>query len=117
MSVLDADFAAMIAEQEAAAKANPLPPLDVLPPEMVRAGYRTQRQSQDQTAPKDVAAKDLTVAGSIPARLYTPAGVPTPSALLIYFHGGGFVIGDLESHDGHCRRLAAGGGCRVLAVD
>ena len=37
--------------------------------------------------------------------------------LLVYFHGGGFVIGDLETHDGHCRRLAAGSGCRVLAVD
>ncbi|HEY3951027.1 alpha/beta hydrolase [Phenylobacterium sp.] len=117
MAALDAAFASMIAEQEAAAKANPLPPLDVLPPEMVRVGYRTQRQGQDQTAPKDVTAKDLTVAGAIPARLYTPAGAATPSALLIYFHGGGFVIGDLESHDGHCRRLAAGAGCRVLAVD
>ncbi len=115
--MLDADFAAMIEAQAEAAKAQPMPPLDALPPEMVRAGYRMQRQSQDQTAPKDVAAKDMAVAGSIPARLYTPPGAPTPSALLIYFHGGGFVIGDLESHDGHCRRMAAGAGCQVLAVD
>ena len=117
MAALDAEFAVMIAEQEAAAKASPMPPLDALPPEMVRAGYRMQRQAQDPGAPKDVASRDLTVAGSVPARLYTPAGAPTPSALLIYFHGGGFVIGDLESHDAHCRRLAAGAACRVLAVD
>src|SRR5581483_11606017 len=117
MPTLDAAFAAMVAEQEAAAKANPLPPLDVLPPEMVRAGYRMQRQAQDQTAPKDVETKDLQVAGAIPARLYIPQGAARPSALLIYFHGGGFVIGDLESHDGHCRRMAAGAGCRVLAID
>ncbi|MBS0334600.1 MAG: alpha/beta hydrolase [Proteobacteria bacterium] len=117
MAALDAAFGKMIEEQAQAAKANPLPPLDALPPEMVRAGYRMQRQSQDLDAPKDVATRDLTVAEGIPARLYTPAGAATPSALLIYFHGGGFVIGDLESHDGHCRRMAAGAGCRVLAVD
>jgi acetyl esterase/lipase len=117
---LDTAFAAMIAEQEAAAKAQPLPPLDQLPPEMVRAGYRTQRQAQDQNAPRNVETRDLKIrgaAGEIPARLYRPAGVADPSGLLVYFHGGGFVIGDLETHDGHCRRLAALAGCRVLAVD
>ena len=117
MATIDAEFAVMIAEQEAAAKANPLPPLDALPPEMVHAGYRLQRQAQDTGAPKDVETKDLHVAGAIPARLYIPKGADRPSALLIYFHGGGFVIGDLDSHDAHCRRLAAGGGCRVLAID
>jgi acetyl esterase len=117
MTVMDSDFAAMLEQQAEAAKAQPQPALDALPPELVRAGYRMQRQAQDQNAPKDVEARDLTAAGSIPARLYTPPGAPTPSALLVYFHGGGFVIGDLETHDGHCRRLAAGAGCRVMAVD
>ena len=56
-------------------------------------------------------------AGPIPARLYTPEGAATPSGLLVYFHGGGFVIGDLETHDGHCRRLAHYSGQRVMAVD
>src|SRR5205085_4365142 len=46
-----------------------------------------------------------------------PPGAPDPSAALVYFHGGGFVIGDLETHDGHCRRLASYAGLRVLAVD
>jgi acetyl esterase len=117
MSVIDADFLAMIEEQAEAAKAQPQPSLDDIPAAMVRMGYRMQRQAQDANAPKDVAARDLTVAGSIPARLYTPPGARTPSGLLVYFHGGGFVIGDLETHDGHCRRLAAGSGCRVMAVD
>jgi acetyl esterase len=120
MPDIDAEFAAMIALQDEAAKAQPLPPLDQLPPDMVRAGYRAQRQAQDQSAPKDVETRDLTVGGAegeIPARLYRPAGLGDPSGLLVYFHGGGFVIGDLETHDGHCRRLAAGAGCRVLAVD
>lgn len=116
MAAMDTAFARMIEAQEAAAKANPLPPLDVLPPDVVRAGYRAQRQAQDTGAPKDVETQDLHAAG-IPARLYIPKGADRPSALLIYFHGGGFVVGDLESHDAHCRRLAAGGGCRVLAID
>lgn len=118
MSVMDADFAAMLEMQAEAAKAAP--PLDAIPPEMVRAGYRMQRQAQNLNAPKDVETRDLTVAGGageVAARLYTPADAPTPSGLLVYFHGGGFVIGDLETHDAHCRRLASGAQCRVLAVD
>jgi acetyl esterase len=53
------------------------------------------------------------------ARLYTPLGVPgsAPSPLLVYFHGGGWVIGDLETHDTACRFLAARSGALVLAVD
>jgi acetyl esterase/lipase len=117
MSGIDAHFAAMLEEQAEAAKAQPQPALDDIPPAMVRAGYRMQRQAQDQYAPKDVEVRDLTVADTVPARLYTPTGATTPSGLLVYFHGGGFVIGDLETHDGHCRRLAVGSGCRVMAVD
>lgn len=117
MSAIDAAFAAMIEEQAKAAEAQPMPPLDQLPPDMVRAGYRMQRTAQNTGAPKDVQARDLTVAGSIPARLYTPAGAANPSGGLVYFHGGGWVIGDLDTHDGHCRRLAAYAGVRVLAVD
>jgi acetyl esterase len=58
-------------------------------------------------------------AGAIPARLYVPDGPPAdePAALLVYYHGGGWVIGDLETHDATCRFLAAGAGVAVLAVD
>jgi len=120
MSAMDSDFAAMLEMEAAAAKAQPAPPLDAIPPQMVRAGYRMQRQAQDQNPPKDVETHDIKVGGGvgdIPARLYRPIGVKDPTGLLVYFHGGGFVIGDLETHDGHCRRLASGAGCRVLAVD
>jgi len=87
---------------------------------MVRAGYRAQRQSQDQNAPKDVEVRDFAIPGphgEIPVRLYEPQGLGKPSGLLVYFHGGGWVIGDLETHDGHCRRMARWGNCRVMAVD
>jgi len=57
-------------------------------------------------------------AGEIPARLYVGLDAPAPpQPLLVYYHGGGWVIGDLETHDGVCRFLAELGGCRVLSVD
>ncbi|MCG2635147.1 MAG: alpha/beta hydrolase [Gammaproteobacteria bacterium] len=57
-----------------------------------------------------------TVANQIPVRLYYPseaAGLP----LLLFFHGGGWVIGDLDSHDRECRQIANGAHCVVMAVD
>jgi acetyl esterase len=60
--------------------------------------------------------RDLTV-GERPGRLYTPTGTADPGALLVFFHGGGFVYGDLDSHDAACRHLAEHSGVRVLAVD
>lgn len=120
MPTLDPHFKAMIDEQAAATPAD-APPLTALPPAMVRAGYQMQRTAQNvNTRPADVTSRDLQVggaAGPIPGRLYTPAGAPASGPGLVYFHGGGFVIGDLETHDAHCRRLAAFSGARVLAVD
>ncbi len=55
-------------------------------------------------------------AGGVPARLYHPAGDGGPLGLLVWFHGGGFVIGDLDSHDNVCRSLAVRAGHAVLSV-
>lgn len=56
-------------------------------------------------------------AGDIPARLYRPTAGPAELLpVLVYFHGGGFVIGDLESHDGVCRWLCEKAGCLVVSV-
>jgi len=56
--------------------------------------------------------------GELGARLYVALGAPQPpQPLLVYFHGGGWVIGGLDTHDGVCRFLAEHGGCRVLSVD
>lgn len=57
-------------------------------------------------------------AGDVPVRLYTPVasgGGALPA--LVFFHGGGWVIGDLETHDVLCRTLANESGCKVVAVD
>jgi acetyl esterase len=54
----------------------------------------------------------------MPARLYVALGAPQPpQPLLVYYHGGGWVIGDLDTHDSACRFLAEHSGCRVLSVD
>jgi acetyl esterase len=57
-------------------------------------------------------------AGTIPIRVYTPlATTGTLLPGLMFFHGGGFVIGDLETHDDLCRGLCNDSGCRVVSVD
>src|SRR5438477_11818176 len=54
--------------------------------------------------------------GEIPVRVYTPEG-RAPFPVLVYFHGGGWVIGSLETHDGLCRHLANAAGTVGASVD
>jgi hypothetical protein len=76
-----------------------------------------------QLEPQEVAeCRDLTIdgpGGALPLRLYRGAGTTagTPLPCLVFYHGGGWVIGDLESHDALCRALANAAGCAVVAVD
>ena len=60
--------------------------------------------------------ENMVVGGYLRARQYWPTASP-PLPLLVYFHGGRFISGDLESHDAICRMLALEVGCRLLAVD
>ena len=55
-------------------------------------------------------------AGPIPVRVYRPAG-DAPKSVVVYYHGGGWVVGSLETHDGTCRRLADGADAVVVSVD
>jgi acetyl esterase len=58
-----------------------------------------------------------TVEGSIPVRAYSPVAAGGDALpVLVFFHGGGFVVGDLDTHDGLCRLFAHEGGFRVIAV-
>jgi len=68
------------------------------------------------TRGRGVAQRVLT-AGDIPARLYTPDDVKSPSSLLVYFHGGGFVLGSIASHTFVCSFVAQQARCQVLSVD
>jgi len=66
--------------------------------------------------PKEsVAAIEDTEVDGVPVRLYTPAAADG-ERLVVYFHGGGWVIGSLDTHDGSCRALANRSGCRVASA-
>ena len=99
-----------------------IPPTHTLSVADARAYYRARR-SVTQPAPADVAqVSELQASGphgSIPLRLYRPSGSVETETLpvLVYYHGGGWVIGDLDTHDSLCRELANGAGCAVIAVD
>lgn len=97
------------------------PPDLRVPIERLRQQFFRMDYSGEPDAPELAEIRQLTVPGPegpLRARLYVPlgAGMP-PGPGILFFHGGGFVLGDLESHDMICRRLAEGARCRVLAID
>ena len=104
-----------------ALQAMDLPPLPTLPVEQARALYRMGAERNGGARVEMASVRDLAAAGpagAIPLRLYRPEGAPERDApALVFFHGGGWVIGDLDSHDGVCRQIAARAGCAVVAVD
>lgn len=92
-----------------------------LPIERLRQQFFRVDYSGEPDAPELAEVRILTIpgpGGSLKARLYVPLGAGVaPGPGILFFHGGGFVFGDLESHDMICRRLAEGSRCRVLAID
>lgn len=91
-------------------------------PTLREAGVEQGRQQMQTLAmlegdPVDVArVEPLTLAGTVPARLYA-ATTEGPLPVVVWYHGGGFVIGDLETADRICRKLALGTGALVISVD
>jgi acetyl esterase len=111
---LDPDAGAVLARMNAPGA----PRFETLTPEAARAIYAEARRAS-MAPPLPVAeCRDLTVPGPrgpVAARLYRPEGAD--GAGLVYFHGGGWVLGTLDSHDGLCRRLARAAGVTVISVD
>lgn len=100
---------------------QPAPKLWELPVEEARALYQGMAAMLE---PPDVPigkTEDIAIpgpAGEIPARVYTPvAGGGSALPCLVFFHGGGFVIGGLDTHDVLCRTLANEAAVRVVSVD
>ena len=97
-----------------------VPPTHTLSPQDARRFY-LERRSATQPAPRDLAeVRNLTATGphgAIALRLYRPAAAARPAPTLVYYHGGGWTMGNLDSHDVLCRQLADESGFVVVAVD
>jgi acetyl esterase len=98
------------------------PPYETLPVGQARELYRAARTVLQPDPPQVAEVRDLAVSaphGTIPLRLYRGLGTRPGAALpgLVFFHGGGWVIGDLDTHDTVCRHLANAAGCAVVSVD
>jgi len=98
---------------------NAAPPLDTktLEPAVMRVFFENMKLPTEPIAVAAVVDRTLPgPAGDVPVRIYTPDG-RAPFPVLAFFHGGGFVIGSLDSHDNVCRELCAETGCLVVSVD
>ncbi|TVR10333.1 MAG: alpha/beta hydrolase [Salinarimonadaceae bacterium] len=97
------------------------PPYEAMSVEEARATYAAGREATQGPPHPVEAIEDIAVAGpggSLPVRLYRARPRKEGAApLLIYFHGGGWVLGGIDSHDGLCRRLAAVSNCAIASVD
>lgn len=110
---LDPQIAAMLSHSEGVASARSMPPAQL------RA---LVRQYADAFPRLDVPLASIIdqdipgPAGMLPVRIYTPPG-SGPYPIIVYFHGGGFVVGDLETQDMICRGLSHAAQCLVVSVD
>lgn len=98
------------------------PPYPIIGHERAREIFVASRAVLQPDPPPVGEVRDLAApgpAGKIPLRLYRGQGTDTskPQPALIYYHGGGWVLGNLESHDGVCRSIANASQCAVIAVD
>jgi len=93
---------------------SPRPPYDTLPVAQARAALEQDAAGVRGRLLQVAEVRDLDAAGR-PARLYVPES--EHGGLLVFFHGGGWVLGSLDSHEQPCRFLAREGGVRVLSVD
>ena len=99
------------------AAAGPMPSLTEIPVADARESYRTSRAVNPSLAVHDI--QDTTIDGpdgQIPVRIYRPEG-DGPFGTLVYFHGGGWVIGDLDTCDSVCREIATLADLVVVSVD
>jgi acetyl esterase len=99
-----------------------VPPMHTLSPADARTYYLERRFFTQPEPPHVASMRELEAsgpAGPIRLRSYRPLGTPDDAVLpvLVYFHGGGWVIGDLETHDTLCRELCNLSGTAVIAVD
>ncbi|WP_316189188.1 alpha/beta hydrolase [Bradyrhizobium sp. SZCCHNS1054] len=114
---LDADAAAVYKAFQEAGR----PAYETLTPDEARAYYFAARVVTNPEPPELAEVQEFAIPaphGAIPARLYRPMRLPDgPAPVLVFFHGGGWVIGNLDTHDIVCRKLAHEGELIVISVD
>lgn len=94
-------------------------PANLSPAELRRA-YSEQRVKMLPPAPSIAVVRDVSIPsadGPVAARFYSPHDDGVPRPLLVFFHGGGWMLGSVDSYDTVCRRLAVKADCAVLSVD
>lgn len=88
--------------------------------QQARAALRASIAGRDKTTPPMHEVRQLTIPGAacdLPARLYRPeTATDARGAAIVYFHGGGFVLGELDTNDALCRRLCSAAGVTLIAV-
>ncbi len=95
---------------------SPLPAYHTVPAFVARRIYRDSRAALAPQPPAIAEARLVVLDGKVAVRAYRPVlGEALPA--LVFFHGGGWTIGDLDTHDVVCRQLAAGARCAVFSVD
>ena len=117
-----ADLGEMDADSKAYMALQPPPPTTPATPEAAREGMRRARPFNQPDLPHVAMVREYQVPGQggpIPVRYYRGVSTLTGDALpvQVYFHGGGWVIGDLDSHDWVCRTVANAANCAVVSVD
>jgi len=115
---MDAQVEGLLQAMAAQAAALGAPPMWELPADVARAGAETGFAAFNQPMPEIGAITDRTVpgpAGEIPVKVFTPKG-EGPFPLLVYLHGGGWVIGSPATHAKLCAELAEGAGVVVVSV-
>lgn len=118
--MLDAEARTLLDLMEEATKAG-RPKLETLPHAIGRQAVDKMSEDSEADPPEVAETIDGAFAGpgsQIKYRRYRPLGVEAGSLpTLIYYHGGGFVIGNIETHDSTCRRLANRSRCQVISID
>ena len=101
--------------------AQPGPQMHEGDPDTARQMMRMMGQMTDAKRGDLARVEDFSIPSphghAIPARLYSAGGGSEPGPVMVFYHGGGWVIGDLETHDPLCAEVARGLGMTVVSID
>ena len=98
-------------------KALGVPPIQELTPAQARANFAASIDPLFGPVDSVSSVEDRETDDGVPVRIYRPDDSTEPSPALVFFHGGGWVVGSIETHDGITRALANRSGCVVVSVE